>query len=215
MRIPNDLVGPRFHCPSTNSYARYNTNGSCKHLKRANSQAWFQTLASSFSLPFPPLSLLPSPFPTRFRPSTLRKAFCIVIVRSSRNLIGCPLDSSEFELKHPDLEMKATTGKLRGAKKDESVTSSLSLPAHGEPHPGERIPTLPAQPPKGKTLRRLRSKILGLGNSDDDGKRISKINKAMIGPVTPADVSATDFSKMGALANYSRDNPKGEQRAYP
>jgi hypothetical protein len=113
--------------------------------------------------------------------------------------------------------MKAIAGKLRGGKKDEAVTSSSSRMVHEEPHPGERIPTPPEQPPKGRSLRRLRkktSKILGLDNADDEGKKRSKINKAMIGPVTPADVSAIDSSKMGALSNYSRDNPRGEQRAY-
>jgi hypothetical protein len=54
----------------------------------------------------------------------------------------------------------------------------------------------------------------GPRQSDDEGRKRSKINKSMIGPVTPTNVSVIDSSKMGALANYSRDNPRGEQRAY-
>jgi hypothetical protein len=96
--------------------------------------------------------------------------------------------------------MKSIASKLR--RKDEAVTSS-SLIVHEEPHPGERII---------RPQHSLRSsKILGLDNADDEGKKRSKVNKAMIGPVTPADVSAIDSSTMGALSNYSRDNPGGEQ----
>ena len=72
----------------------HHTNGSCKHFKRASSQARFQAL-TSLPLSFPPLSLFPAE-QNRFQLSTSTKPFCIAIVHRSRNLIGYLLGTSDL-----------------------------------------------------------------------------------------------------------------------